>query len=328
MSEFFPIEVQVTRGNFVESRHYVAAVVVDEDRDIIESFGSRDLLVSPRSAIKMLQAISFVESGAIEKFSLTPKHLAFACSSHVGEPDHLKLAHDWREQLGLQMENFVCGAHWPYHEASAHALIRQGLRPTSEHNNCSGKHLGILSSCLALGIDVKNYGDPKHPIQKRLRELMTELTGADHEAAPWGVDGCGIPTHAISLKSIAFGMSHMIRDGKYKKSIDRIVAAIRAEPFYIAGSQEFATLLIGATDGRVMAKVGAEGVYTGFIPQSGRAFAFKAQDGASRAAEMALCHWLENRGLVSENEVSKMQKFFRADVKNWRGLAVGKIRAQ
>lgn len=325
--EYYPLEIQVSRGNFIESRHQASAVVVDESGDIVESFGSRDLLVSPRSAIKMLQAISFVESGAVEKYSLKQKHIAFACSSHVGEADHIKLANEWRQHLGLDLENFVCGAHLPYDESSAHALIRQGSKPTSAHNNCSGKHLGIMSSCLALGIDVKHYGDYDHPIQKRLRDLMTELSGVDHEKAPWGIDGCGIPTHAIPLKNIAVAMSHMIREGKYSKSVQKIIAAQRAEPFYIAGSKEFSTLLINATQGRVITKVGAEGVYTGFIPEVGRAFAFKCHDGGSRAAEISLCHWLESRNLVNEAEVETMRKFFRAEVKNWRGLVVGKIQA-
>lgn len=326
MSEFFPLEIQVTRGKFVESRHQVAAVVVDEEGDAIESFGPRELVVSPRSATKMLQAISFVESGAVEKFGLNNKHISFACSSHVGEPEHVSLVHEWRERVGLKIDDFVCAPHLPLHEASAHALIRKGLQPTSEHNNCSGKHIGIMSSCLVLGFPVKDYGDFNHPIQKRLRALMTELTGVNHDQSPWGVDGCGIPTHAIPLKNIAVGMSNMLREGRYSGSIKKIIAALRAEPFYLSGSQEFATMLIASTQGRVITKVGAEGVYTGFIPAEGKAFAFKALDGAGRAAEMALCHWLESRRLVKEPEIEAMKRFFRAEVKNWRGTVVGEIR--
>jgi len=328
MKELLPIEVEIHRGEFVESLHHVHGALVNESGELIKAWGSYQRAVSPRSAIKKLQAIAFVESGAVEQYNLDSRHIALACSSHVGEPAHLSLVREWRERMGLRVDDFVCGAHYPFDESSAHNLIRQSLKPTSEHNNCSGKHLGILSTCLLKSWAIQNYGNYDHPAQIHLRDLLSELMDFDVHASDWGVDGCGIPTNAIPLYKIARGMSQLLSSKAHAKASKLILDSVAQSPFYIAGTEEFATRLAQVTQGRVIVKIGAEGVYCGVDRDKKWAFALKCEDGTERGVSVALCGLLENEKLVSEAEKSQLETFFSRKLRNWKGLEVGSIRAR
>lgn len=324
-----PLVIEVLRGPVVESLHQVMIVVVNEVGSVIQYWGHPQFLTMPRSAIKMLQALPLIESGAADKFNLEDKHIALACSSHRGEKEHLAALAQWAEKAGLKESQFVCGPHLPYHEESVHEMIRHNHKPTVFCNNCAGKHSGIISTCLHLGEDPTGYEKYDHNAQKRLRKVLTETMRVDHSKIPYGVDGCGIPTYAVPLQAMAVGMSTFINPKEAparRAAAARILHAVKTHPFYISGSDNFATAVIEKSQGRAVIKGGAEGVFCGVLPEKKVAFAVKAADGAGRAAQVATASLLLKLGGLSEDEFKALSKHTMPVITNWRGDTVGQIR--
>lgn len=326
-----PLVVEVVRGPVVESQHAVMYALADERGVIAGYAGNLDYLTPPRSCIKMLQAIPFVESGALEKFQLDDEMLALACSSHRGEKAHLMVAHRWLEKIKSSESVLWCGPSWPTHEATRHEMIRKGLTPSPLIHNCSGKHLGLISTALAHGENPAGYHEFNHPVQLRLRTMLTDFTRFEHGKAPWGVDGCGIPTYAVPLQNIAIGMSGLLSGGPKGSKTEitrRILEACKRHPVLVSGTDEFATVLMEKTHGRVIVKPGAEGTYAGLLPEKGLAFAVKVHDGHNRAAEVAVAAILRSHGGLTEAEFNDLRAFTNPRVKNSRHADVGEIRVQ
>ncbi len=326
-----PLVVEVLRGPVVESFHQVLAVVAD-DRGMVMGFnGNHDYLTFPRSSIKMLQAIPFVESGAMEKFGLDDRMLALASSSHSGEKQHLLVASQWMEKIHAKEDLLRCGPAWPYHEPTKFEMIRKDLKPNRVLHNCSGKHLGLISACVAAGFSPLDYHKWDHPIQARIRKVLSEMMKIDHEKVPWGIDGCGIPTYSVPLQNIAVGMGQMLASsvGEARKfACQRILDAARKHPQLIGGSDEFVSLVNEKTNGRVIAKAGAEGTYAALIPEKRLAFVLKVHDGRERAANVAMAGLLRHLGGISESEFNALKEFTQPTVKNSRGEDVGEVRLQ
>lgn len=324
-----PLIIEILRGPVVESIHQVMAVVVNEHGGVVTYWGNPNFLTLPRSAIKPLQALSFVESGAMEKFGLDSRHLSLACSSHGGEQAHLTLLKEWLDQLALSETILACGPQWPRSEAATHEMVRRGLKPSCLCNNCSGKHLALLSTCLHLGEDPKKYEQYEHVSQKRMRKVLSEVTKIDHSQVAQAVDGCGLPTYALPLQGIAVGMSALLNHKEpplRMAAAKKILEALKNQPKLMSGTGEFAACVIEKTEGRAFVKSGAEGVYTGLIPSKGVAFAVKAADGSARAAQLAAAHLLSTYGGVTESEAAGLSEFWQPPVKNSRGETVGQMR--
>lgn len=324
-----PLIVEVLRGSVVESIHQVTVVVVNEIGSVINYWGNPQFLTMPRSAIKMLQALPLIESGAAEKFGLEGKYLALACSSHRGEKDHLLALSQWNEKVQIKESDFVCAPHMPYDEASATALIRSGHKPGVLCNNCSGKHSAIITTCKHLGEDPAGYDKYEHNAQKRLRKVLTETMKVDHSKVSYGIDGCGIPTYAVPLQAIATGMATFINPKEAparKAAADRILRAVRSFPFYISGSDSFNTAVIEKSQGRAIVKGGAEGVFCGVLPEKRVAFAIKTSDGAGRAAQVVTASLLLQLGGLTEAEFKALTKYTLPVITNWKGDVVGQMR--
>ncbi len=330
MKSRHPLVIEVVRGNAVESQHQVMAVVADE-RGLVSSFwGNVDYLTFPRSAVKPLQALPLVESGAMEKFGLDEKMLALACASHAGEKHHLVSLHLWLDKIKLKETDLYCGPAYPSHQASHHEMIIKGQAASPLLNNCSGKHLGILSTCLALGENYQDYHRIEHPAQVRLRKVLSELMKVSIERMPVGVDGCAIPTHATPLQNIAMGMSEFfdqkdLSDPR-RKSMQRILHAWRYNPTYVSGSNDFSSELALKTKGRALLKPGAEGAYCGVMPEKGYAFALKVADGDSRAAEVAAAAIFRQHGALTEEENQDLKQWTMPVLRNTRNDVVGLLK--
>jgi L-asparaginase II len=324
-----PLIVEVLRGPVVESLHQVMAVVVRDSGATFDYSGNPNFLTLPRSAIKMLQALPLIESGAAEKYALDEKQIALACASHRGEKEHMSALMNWLEKTAQQESVLYCGPHLPGNEAAAHELIRKGQKPTALCNNCSGKHLGIITTCLHLGESPVGYEKYEHNAQKRLRKVLSETMKVDHSKVAHGVDGCGIPTYGIPLTALAVGMSALINPKEApvrKQAAQKILHAVKANPLYLSGSDEFTTAVIEKSHGRSIIKVGAEGVFAGVLPEKGMAFAVKAADGSSRAAQIATAYLLLKLGGISEAEFKALSKFTEPTITNTRGEVVGQMR--
>jgi L-asparaginase II len=325
-----PITVEVTRGQLVESRHRGLAIVVDAEGEVVFSAGDVDAAVFPRSACKAMQALPLVESGAADAFGFGNRELALACASHSGEPDHVATAAAMLKAAGLDESVLECGAHWSFDQATIIAQARSLDRPTALHNNCSGKHSGFVCTCAHMGEDPKGYSTYDHPLQRSIRAIMKDLTGATLGPDNCGTDGCSIPTYAVPLKGLARGFAKLgmgqglapIRAAAAR----RLIAACMAEPFYVAGTKRFCTRLMQVAPGKIFAKTGAEGVFCAILPDKGLSFAVKAEDGATRAAEAMIAALLARYFDPDSEEKAALMHLANHGMRNWNGIEVGTVR--
>jgi L-asparaginase II len=322
-----PVLVEVLRGGRVESRHAGAVAVVDADGRTVLALGDVEQPVYPRSAIKALLALPLIESGAADRLGLTTEELALACASHSGEPGHVATATAMLARAGLDTSALRCGAHWPIHQPSAQALARAGGQAGAIHNNCSGKHAGFLCTACALDADRGSYERPENPVQRMVRGTLEEVSGVDLRASAPAVDGCSVPTWAVPLRALALAFARFGSGAglgpERAKAAARLRGACLAHPWHVAGTGRFCTELMQTFGARVFVKTGAEGVFCGAVPERGLGIAVKCDDGAGRAAEVAIAATLAR--LMPSDRV-EFERFVRPVLRNWNGIAVGALR--
>jgi L-asparaginase II len=327
-----PVLVEVTRGKVVESRHRGAAVVMDADGRVLYAIGDVERPVFPRSAIKGLQALPLVESGAADRFGFGNAELALAMSSHTAEERHVRTARAMLAAAGLDEGCLECGPQWPEKEADRIALIRGGLRPGRIHNNCSGKHTGFLCAAVALGMDPKGYVRPDHPVMREVVAALESMTGARHDVDACGIDGCSIPTYAIPLKALAHGFARFATGNglppERAKAVARLRAAAMAEPFMVDGTGQFTTRSMEILGDRAFVKTGAEGVYIAALPRLGVSLALKIDDGAARASEVAMAALLAALLRIDPTDpaMAGFETLLRPSVRSRNGEIAGEIR--
>lgn len=325
-----PIMVDVTRGSYVESRHRGAACVVDQDGTIVYRWGDIKSPVYPRSAIKLLQALPFIETGAADAMKASAEELALACASHNGEGTHVMVAQRWLERLGLSADNLVCAAHEPMRKTAADALMVSGHRPNQLHNNCSGKHLAMLATALANNEPIEGYWLQDHPVQQRVRRTIEQLTEQPLREAPMGIDGCGLPTWGISIEALARSMAKIADPRRLsvarQSAIRRLRLAIARHPFLTAGTERFDSALIKQLSRILYVKTGAEGVYMASVSEFGLGIALKIDDGATRAAEVAMAALLRYLEVIEDDDWALLHKYVAPKVLCRDGRPVGEIR--
>ncbi|WP_417424712.1 asparaginase [Hoeflea sp.] len=325
-----PVLVEVTRGQMVESRHRGMVSVVDSDGATVMALGDVESPVFPRSAVKSMQALLLVESGAADAYGFGDKELALACSSHSGEPEHIELAGQMAARAGLSEADFECGSHWSFEPKVMIDQVRAGPKPNQLGNNCSGKHAGFLCLSCHAGVDHHGYVGYDHFVQSSIRDVMADLTGTPLGHDNCGTDGCSIPTYASPLASIAHGFARMVSGTglgpERAKAAKRLMASCMAEPFYVAGTRRACTELMQMAPGRIFAKTGAEGVFCATLPEKGYGIALKCEDGATRGAEAMIGAVLAKLFAEDEELSSRLADWSRKTMKNWNGIEVGRIR--
>ncbi|MCQ4159698.1 asparaginase [Roseomonas sp. GC11] len=326
-----PILVEVTRGGRVESAHRGAFAVADAAGGIVLSAGDIDRAIFPRSAVKVIQALPLVESGAADRFGLDDEALAMACASHNGEARHAGVAARTLARLGRDAASLECGAHWPMLPAATQALARAGQEPSALHNNCSGKHAGFV--CLACGLDEdpRGYVRPEHAVQRAVKAALEEVTGHPLAEGSHGIDGCSIPTYAVPLRALARGFARIATGegmpATRAQAARRLREAVARHPFMVAGTGRFDTLAMAALGLRAFTKTGAEGVFCAALPELGLGVAIKCDDGASRAAEVVMATLLRRLLPMNEAEAQAIDALAAPVLRNWNGIEVGRLRA-
>jgi L-asparaginase II len=325
-----PLMVEVTRGPMVESRHRAAYAVVDVGGAVVSQAGDIERPVYPRSAIKPIQALALLETGAAEAYGLGDAEIALACASHGGEPRHVETVAAWLERIGCTPDDLACGAHLPNAETAMMDLIAGGETPTALHNNCSGKHAGFLSVARHLGYPTAGYIAFGHPVQQRVLGILESMTGCDLGDAPRGIDGCGIPTLGIPLGNLALAMARLADPADQPEprqdAAARIRRAMAAEPFMVAGTGRFCTRIMERIGARAVIKIGAEGVYCGALTELGLGIALKVDDGAGRAAEVLMGQLLIRFGAIGAAEADALAEVLTPPLLNRAGLRVGELR--
>jgi L-asparaginase II len=323
-----PVLVEVWRGPLVESRHRGAVAVVDASGAAVLAVGDVSVAVFPRSAIKALQGLPLVETGAADRYGFGEEELALACSSHSGEPAHVEGVSRMLAKVGLDVSALACGAHWPIYQPAAFALSKNGA-PSALHNNCSGKHAGFLCLACAMGVDHVGYWGPEHPAQQKVRGVLDDLTGLQLQAGQCAVDGCSVPTWAIPLQNLAhafakFGTGNGLSRERAAAAA-RLRAACAKHPWHVAGTGRFCTEVMKLLGARAFVKTGAEGVFCGALPEQGLGIAIKCDDGAGRAAEAIMAAVIARFLPLERAEREALKRFTHPMLRNWNGIEVGRL---
>jgi len=338
MSTTSPILVDATRGGIVESFHRGALAIVDADGAVHTALGDIDRPIFPRSAVKVLQALPLVASGAAEALGLTDEELALACASHGGEPHHASTAASMLAKAGVDVGALECGAHWPYHDGSLKAMAAAGATPTALNNNCSGKHSGFV--CLGCHISgghgvagfLRGYIQPDHPVMREVTAALQSATGYDLERTARGTDGCSIPTYAIPLRHLAHAFARVATgtglSPDHARAAQRLRQAVARAPQMVAGTGRFDSRVMERMGERVFCKVGAEGVYCAALPELGLGVALKMDDGnTARACEVAMAAVLEALLKLNDADAAFLRTLSVVPMSNWNGLSVGTLQA-
>jgi L-asparaginase II len=313
----------------VESVHAVAACVADARGRVEAAYGTIDVPVYLRSAAKPFIAAEIVASGAADRFGFDARELAVIAASHNGEPFHVEAVESILAKIGLDVSALRCGAAAPAYERAAAVLAARGVVPTAIHNNCSGKHAGILALCVLAGYPLESYLEPTHPAQQRILAFCARMSDDDPAAWDIGVDGCGIPVYATPLRRAAmafarFASLEQISDAD-AAALARVRAAMIAQPAYVAGTGRFDTALMEATHGKIACKAGAEAVHASAVLPLGLGCVLKVVDGGRRAAPPAQIATLRAVGALDDVELRALAPFARPDVTNVAGRVVGAI---
>ncbi len=330
--------VEVRRGAITESRHRGHVVAVDGNGVIVAHIGSPETLTFLRSSAKPHQAIPLVASGAAERFQFTDREIALACGSHSGQPLHAELAAAMLEKIGLDASALKCGVHEPFDRETAQAMRQRGEQPSVLHNNCSGKHAGMLALALHLGAPVETYDWPSHPVQLAIGRTVAQFSAVPQEDLAVGVDGCGVPVFGVTVHAMALMYARLVAppetfDEDVRRACHRIVHSMTAHPEMVGGTRErFDTEVMRATRGSVISKVGAEGVYTaGVLPcehwPTGLGLAFKIEDGEDlRARPTVAIEALRQLSVFDNEALESLAPYAEFPVLNRKGDTVGLIR--
>ena len=331
--------VEVRRGGITESRHRGHIVAIEPNGNVIASLGSPHNVTFLRSSAKPFQALPLLTTGAADRFGFTDEEVALACASHNGEPIHTKLAASMLEKIGLGPDALHCGVHEPYSPEAAGVLRARNELPNVLHNNCSGKHVGMLAVALHLGAPTENYESPENPVQLAIARAVSQLTDVPLEDMAAGIDGCAAPIFGISIRAMALGYARLVSppssfDNATVAACKRIVRVMTAYPHLIGGTSErLDTEIMRAAPGRIISKVGAEGVYTaGVLPSerwpNGLGLAIKIEDGEDkRARPTVVVESLSQLGVLFDASLEAVARYAFFPVQNRRGDFVGEIRA-
>jgi L-asparaginase II len=324
-----PVAVQATRGGILESRHEVAVAAWKGGKTVL-ALGDVKRPVYTRSSAKPFQAMGFVLSGAADRFGATEEELAVVCASHGAEDLHVGLVRSLLAKAGLDPKVLLCGAHPPACTAASVALARSGGKPEVVHNNCSGKHTGMVLTALHRGLPLETYLDPEHPVQVENRRNIALFGGMDPKDVVVGIDGCSGPNFALPLENQAAAFGRLVApDGAippaHATAARRIARAMMAFPRVVAWKAEGDAALMGAAPGRFVSKLGAEGVQGVGIPASGLGIALKVEDGSSRPRIPVTLALLRSAGVITAEEEARVGVPGDLSIRNHRGLEVGRI---
>jgi len=323
------LDVVVTRGAVVESRHRVHAAAVNASGGVIARAHDADLVAHWRSCAKPFQVMPLLASGGFDRAGWGDDQLALACASHGGEPEHVTIVEAMLASISMEEGDLACGPHEPLAQRGIKALRDAGMRPSRLHNNCSGKHAAMLAHAHLMGLPAYGYERQDHPVQRGCLAEVSRWSGVEASRIPMAVDGCGCVVFALPLAPMALAFARLADAARRSEGIpSRIVHAMQTRPFLVGGTDRFDSALIEATEGRVIAKIGAEGVHTAAVIEEGIGIAVKVEDGTPRAQFPALIGALQHFGALPAELPPRLAEFMQRPLRNTRGEVVGEVRLE
>lgn len=330
--------VTLTRADIIESIHYGAFTLVDRQGNLVASQGNPETLTYPRSSMKPLQVIPFIENKGHKKFKLTLEETAIMCASHHGTDAHVAVLKSMHQKIGIDLSHLKCGVHWPTDKATADAMRTRAEEPNSYRHNCSGKHTGMLAFAKMQQLSLDDYLENGHPIQKEIYRAVGEMCDMATDTMPIGVDGCSAPVFGIPLRNFALGIARLCQPQDLAPSRARackhIAKAMYSFPIMVAGPNAFDTVLMQTMQGKLICKGGAEGYQAvGILPGAfgkgspALGLAIKISDGdlTRRAVTCVAIEILNALGLFSTDQYQALRQFGRKPLQNWRGIEIGEM---
>ena len=321
------LDVVITRGSIVESRHRVHAAVVDARGQLVAGAGDTALVTHWRSCAKPFQVMPLVESSGFDRLGWGDDELALACASHGGEPEHVALAQSMLGSIGMEEGDLACGAHEPLSPRGAKLWRESGVRLTRLHNNCSGKHAAMLARAHTAGWPTYGYERVEHQVQRDILQRIGRWAEVDPEQIPRAIDGCGVAEFSLPLQAMAHAYARLGDAARRREEVPlRVLHAMGSRPFLVGGTDRFDSILIEATEGRVIAKIGAEGVHCVSVIDEGIGLVVKVEDGAQRAQYPAVIRALQTMGVLRAELPARLDEFLHRPLRNTRGEVVGEVR--
>ncbi len=315
--------IEVWRGDVVESKHRIHAVISDRSGSL-NVWGDRGRPTIPRSAIKSIQALPIVTTGALDALSVSQEEVALACASHSGEAEHVGAVSAWLGRIGLSENDLECGPDVPLGVEAKKAFYASGQEPAPVFNCCSGKHTGFLTVARHLGMSTTGYIERSSPVQELVTSTIATMVDLDLSSASSGYDGCGIPVFALPLERLAFAMARLVDpvdlDRDLAEATTRVVDAAQLA-FWVSGSGRTEVDVCEKATEPVVIKTGAEGVFMAGLPAQGLGIALKAADGTSRASQTAIRAVLRHLGVLAPDDA------LAAPLRNKADRVVGELRA-
>jgi L-asparaginase II len=328
--EINPVLVEVMRGGVLESFHRGAICIVDENGRIVHSKGNIHQLCYPRSAMKLLQAIPLIVKGGIKKFNFTRKEISVMCGSHNAEAEHLETVRSILTKIGCTEHDLSCGAQYPTYKKDADEMLIQGIKPGPIHNNCSGKHAGMLALCKLMGASIKNYLHAEHPAQQEIRKVCSLFYEYPESEMTIALDGCTAPIFSIPVYNQAIAYKNLVAAKKfgaeYEDACNTIINAISAHPFMIAGSKRYCTEMMNITAPKIIGKTGAEGIFCMTFTGEKLGVCVKIDDGKMQPQYNVAQALVEASGLFSSDQLSPIHHYMQQEIKNFNKLNTGEIR--
>jgi L-asparaginase II len=322
-----PVLVEVYRGNVLESFHRGVVCVVNNKGEITFSLGDVEQLCYPRSAMKLLQVIPFIVDGGMQKFGITLEEIAIMCGSHNAEPEHLRVVNSILQKIGLEKDALQCGPQYPSSKRDANLLIKADEKPQHIHNNCSGKHAGMLAACVLNGWSTENYINPQHPLQQRILDICSLMYEYPKEKMAIALDGCSAPIFSVPVYNQALGFKNLVTNTQFDQNIQDacaiIVKAVSAYPFMVAGTGRYCTDMMNITAPKIIGKTGAEGIFCMTFTEQQLGVCIKIDDGKMLPQYNVAQALIEASGLISKGDYAPLHPYAAAEIKNFNKLITG-----
>ena len=316
--------IEKTRGQLTETQHFGFISVVDKKETTLLKIGDdENKNFWFRSAAKPFQASLIIKSGAYDKYNFTLEELAICCASHTGTEEHTKTVQSVLDKIGLTEKNLQCGVHEPLDKETKEYFIKNDIEPSQLHNNCSGKHAGMLAVCITNGWDIKNYLELNHPLQKKIKTTVANFCNFDENKINIGTDGCSAPVHALPLYKMGVGFLNLFLDKNY----ENIKKAFQKNPFLIGGNERLDTEIIKASSGNLISKTAAGGLCITINLEQEQALIAKILDADMTSRSIATIEALKQLKWLSEEalETPEIAKLYDLKIKNLKNQPVGEI---
>jgi len=322
--------VKIYRGNLVENIYRGDITIVDRKGRLIFSVGDSKKITYWRSAAKPIQVLPVIYSGAADKYGLTEKEIVIMTSSHSGQEKHIKLIYSILSKIGLNEGDLLCGAYPAFYKSTAESLPQNKVNVKSIYNPCSGKHIAQLTLCQYYGWGINDYYKLKHPVQQMILNVVAKMTEYPKERIYLGIDGCGVPVFGLPIKNMSYAYERMVNweilDSEYQQASKRIVMSMTKYPEIVGGTGRFDTDLIRVSEGKLLAKSGADGVFCiGVRNENGMGITIKMESGNMKLLPLVVVQILYQLKILSTEKLNKLKKYCPLWVKNYRNEKVGKF---